>query len=139
MWPKTASVALLLLAAAGTAGAGPVYKWVDDQGRVHYADTPKPGWKRVDLKVAPGFAPATGGQVEGTDTQQGAAPDSPERGKLRAEECQKRREQLETYRRASTITERDALGNERTYNEEQRLQLIEQTQQQVRELCGADG
>lgn len=128
MSTKTGSLLLLLLAATCTASAGQVYKWIDAEGRVHYADTPKPGWQRVDLKVAPGFASVTAEPDAGSDT--------PERAQLRAEECSKRREQLETYRKASTITERDTLGNERVFNEEQRLQLIEQTQNQVRELCG---
>ncbi|WP_370304674.1 DUF4124 domain-containing protein [Sinimarinibacterium flocculans] len=133
---KTGSFALLLLAAAFSAGAGQVYKWVDAEGRIHYSDTPRPGWKRVDLKVAPGFAPAT---TQTPAAQSGAeGEESPERAKLRAEECDKRREQLETYRKATTITERDSLGNERTYSEDERLQLIEQTQKQVSELCRSD-
>lgn len=138
MSTKTGSLLLLLLAAACTASAGQVYKWIDAEGRVHYADTPKPGWQRVDLKVAPGFAPVTADADAGSAAPAGAAADSPERAQLRTEECAKRREQLETYRKASTITERDTLGNERVFSEEQRLQLIEQTQSQVRELCGAD-
>ena len=81
---KTGSFALLLLAAAFSAGAGQVYKWVDAEGRIHYSDTPRPGWKRVDLKVAPGFAPATAQTPAAQSGAEGG--ESPERAKLRAEE-----------------------------------------------------
>jgi hypothetical protein len=139
---KTRAFVLLLLAATCSATAGEVYKWVDGEGRVHFSDAPRAGWKRVDLKAAPGFAPVStapesdGGAVQdGSGDSAGEGVDSPERAKLRAEECQKRRDQLETYRKANAITERDSLGNERTFTEDQRLQLIEQTQRQVNELC----
>ncbi len=126
-------VALLLSAVACSVGAAQVYKWVDAQGRMHYSDTPKPGWKRVDLNVAPGFAPVT---IDGASASGGADP-TDTRAQLRAEECQRRRDQLESYRKAATVVSRDALGNEKAYSEEERLQLIEQTQRQVVELCGS--
>lgn len=134
---KTGSFALLL-AVAFTAGAGQVYKWIDGEDRVHYSDTPRPGWTRVDLKAAPGFTPVTAAPDVGGYTPPDDASESPQGTQLRAEECQKRREQLETYRNSTQISERDNLGNERVFNEEQRLQLIERTQQQVNELCDSE-
>jgi hypothetical protein len=134
---KTGSFVLLLLAVAFSASAGQVYKWIDANGRVHYSDTPRPGWTRVDVSTggvsSAAAAPESAGSAE--TAVEDAAEESPERARLRAEECQKRRDQLETYRTSTQIIERDNLGNERTYTEEQRLQLIEQTQTQVNELC----
>lgn len=130
------SFAVLLCVLAFAASAGQVYKWIDSNGRVHYSDTPRPGWTRVDVKkggigqAAPAAATAGDGNRQIADEEE-----SPERARLRAEECQKRRDQLQTYRTSTQIVERDGLGNERTYTEEQRLQLIEQTQRQVNELC----
>jgi hypothetical protein len=135
------SFAVLLCVCAFAASAGQVYKWIDANGRVHYSDTPRPGWTRVDVRTGGGLqtvtaAPPAAGNSEtvGEDAE-----DSPERARLRAEECQRRRDQLETYRTSNQIIERDALGNERTYTEEQRLQLIEQTQRQINELCAPAG
>ena len=133
---KTGSFVLLLLAVACPASAGQVYKWIDANGRVHYSDTPRPGWTRVDVKT--GGVPSVAAAAASAGSAEAAVEDaeeSPERTRLRAEECQKRRDQLETYRTSTQIIERDNLGNERTYTEEQRLQLIEQTQRQVSELC----
>jgi hypothetical protein len=36
---------LVLLLAPLVAAAGEVYRWVDDQGRVHYGDRPPPEWR----------------------------------------------------------------------------------------------
>jgi hypothetical protein len=131
------SFAVLLCVCAFAASAGQVYKWIDANGRVHYSDTPRPGWTRVDVRTGGGLQSVTAAPEAAaeTDVAGSDAEESPERARLRAEECQKRRDQLETYRTSTQIIERDNLGNERTYTEEQRLQLIEQTQRQVNELC----
>jgi hypothetical protein len=131
------SFAVLLCVCAFAASAGQVYKWIDANGRVHYSDTPRPGWKRVDVRTGGGLQSVTAAPEPAaeTDVAESDVEESPERARLRAEECQKRRDQLETYRTSTQIIERDSLGNERTYSEEQRLQLIEQTQRQVNELC----
>lgn len=131
--PIRIAFAVWMSLAAVVAEAGQVYKWVDRDGRVHFSDTPRPGWTRVDLQSAPA-APTqdAGGEANPrTEPSAGSA-----RDRLRAEECRNRREQLQAYRNAATIIERDALGNEKRYSETERLQLIEQTQKQVAELCG---
>jgi hypothetical protein len=140
---KPILMSVLLLAAFG-AGAGQIYKWVDAQGRYHYGDQPQPGWTPVEVKPIGGPAPerdtptdAAPQPTTATGTKPGAD-DSAAREKLRAEECQRRKEQLDTYRRAPKIVERNQLGEEREFSEEQRLKLIEQTQRQVKELCGED-
>ncbi len=129
------SLAVLLCACAFVASAGQVYQWIDASGRIHFSDTPRPGWKRLDVKGAPGVQPSSDASVR----PDAAADDSVERVQLRAEECQRRREQLATYRNSAQIVERDGLGNERTYTEEERLQLLELTLRQVNELCRAEG
>jgi len=62
--------ALLLAAAAGLAGEG-IWKWTDAAGVVHYADTPVPGAKRVDLNIQTYSPPAA--STSGT----GASPPPP--------------------------------------------------------------
>jgi Domain of unknown function (DUF4124) len=44
--------ALILLSGTGSAVAGTMYRWVDDQGVVHYSDTPQPGAQRMQMDSA---------------------------------------------------------------------------------------
>lgn len=121
------------LIASGAVGAGQIYKWVDPSGGIHYGDQPQPGWKPVDVNPLPA-GDAAAPVASGESGDEGAAA-----AERRAAECQRRKEQLASYRNASNIVERDSLGNERQYNEEDRLKLIEMTERQVRELCGEEG
>lgn len=127
---KSTFFALLCGVAAYAAQAGQVYKWVDPSGRVHFSDTPQQGWTPVDLSGAQAAAD------EATAENAGAADDG-SRAKLRAEECKRAKEQLESYQKAPKILERNALGKEKEYSSEERLQLIEQQQKRVRDYCGA--
>ncbi len=50
----------LALSAAATGGVE-VYRWVDDEGQVHYSDRPSPGADRVAIDVTPpGSTPVAG-------------------------------------------------------------------------------
>ncbi len=131
-------LAVTLCAVTSIALGGPVYKWVDTQGRYHYGDQPLPGWTRVDVKPIGGGASEplpTPTPAPTADDPVKAVNEAAVSARLREDECKRRREQLETYRNAPRIIERDEKGQEREYNEAQRLQLIEQTQRQVTELC----
>lgn len=122
----------LLCATAAVFGvhAGQVYKWVDPNGRVHFSDTPQPGWKAVDLNESP----ATSAAAESDAADGGDQANT--REQLRAEECQRAKTQLATYKSATKIVERDALGKEKEYSNDERLQLLEQTQKRVNDFCG---
>jgi hypothetical protein len=68
------SVALLLMLCAGAA-ASEVWRWVDDQGVVHYSDRPQPGAERVEMKSvqsyqAPQVAPQPGSNVAEPNAEQ---------------------------------------------------------------------
>lgn len=128
---KSTFIALLCGVAALAAQAGQVYKWVDPSGRVHFSDTPRQGWTPVDMN---GATAATAEAAEGAGGSDVA--DDGSRDQLRAEECKRAKEQLESYKKAPKILERDALGKEKEYSNEERLQLIEQTQKRVRDYCG---
>ncbi|MFZ5556281.1 MAG: glutaredoxin family protein [Pseudomonadota bacterium] len=52
---------LTLAAAASAAGAGTLYKWVDSQGKVHYADTPPPASAKQKEEKKVGAAAPTAG------------------------------------------------------------------------------
>ncbi len=42
-------ILLLLVLLAGTAGASEIYRWVDEDGVIHYSDQPREGAERVNL------------------------------------------------------------------------------------------
>jgi hypothetical protein len=49
---KILSLLVVLLAVAGITLAAPLYKWVDEQGTVHYSDKPHPGATKLKLPEA---------------------------------------------------------------------------------------
>src|SRR5579863_8074566 len=42
----------MLLWGTGSAVASTMYRWVDEQGVVHYSDTPQPGAQRIQMEQA---------------------------------------------------------------------------------------
>lgn len=115
----------LTLVSACLPAAAAIYKYVDPQGRVHYADQLKPGWQRVDVQ-APSVSDDPGQTGETTETREQAI--------ARAAECARKEEQLKNYRTARRVIERDTLGREREFSEEDRKLLIEKTEQEI-EAC----
>ena len=60
---RASILTLLLIAAAGTASAGELYRWVDEDGKVHYTDQPPPpqapNSERKRLGDRPGDGPTS--------------------------------------------------------------------------------
>jgi len=109
--------ALLLCAAAS---AAEVYKWKDKDGRVHYGDQPKHVAEPVEVQ------PGSGTGV----------PSDAEAVRLAREvECQKKRAQLDTYKKAPSISEVDNLGKQREYTPAEREQFLAMTEKKVAEAC----
>lgn len=104
------------------AGEAKTYRWVDDKGRVHYSDVAAPQAEQVLVKPGSGV--------------QGVARPDPN-AEAKSSECARLRERLNTYEAASTITETDALGKQRTYNDAERQQLLDQTREQAQAACEA--
>jgi hypothetical protein len=57
---------LAFLAVSSMVAADPLYKWVDDQGNVHYSDKPQPGAKKVVLPKATTYNPPATARPHGT-------------------------------------------------------------------------
>lgn len=115
---------LALLLAAGTTGAAAtttIYRWVDDSGRVHYGDQRRDGATAVELR------PGSGAATAPADEPAASAPPSAE--------CERRKSELETYRRATSIVETDALGQRHEYDPEQKAKLLQIGEQQVQAAC----
>ena len=65
---------LALLAITSMVAADPLYKWVDDQGNVHYSDKPEPGAKKIVLPKATTFTPPKSGQPAVSNSQAAEQP-----------------------------------------------------------------
>lgn len=115
---RTLKILALGLMLTGSAIAADVYKYVDPAGRIHYGDRPQDGWKRVDIKPPGAAAPAAAG---GPGIDQAA--------------CDKKTKNVAEYKDAGRIVERDSLGREKEYSEEERKQLIALAQKQADEAC----
>ena len=139
---KTASSFVLLAAllAAGIARADtPVYKWVDDQGKVHYSTEPH-GDKAQQLAIQNTATPHAGTgvtPVPGASTDPGAndtklvlpqPADSPE--------CKGARSILLKYMTSTRLYSVDDKGNKVTVSPEERLKALAEARNYVQQSCG---
>ncbi len=115
-------LALGLMLASLPVTAAEVYKWVDPAGGIHYGDRPQPGWKPVTVNAPPASAP-------------GAQPVASAEKAADPEVCKKKRDELESYQKAARVVERDALGREKVYSDEDRKKLVEMAQKDADKLC----
>ena len=114
-------IVLLAVLACAAASAGEVYKWKDKDGRVHYGDKPKEGEAQaVTVESSSGT---------GDPSKAGAEQAS------RDGECKTKKQQLEAWRRAPSLSEIDSLGKQREYSAAEREQFLAMTQQKVDGLC----
>lgn len=117
---KFAYAAAASLLWCGTALAQtPVYRWVDKAGQAHYSDQPAPD--AVEITVAPATVQPP--------------PEAASAAAERAADCKRKKDQLEAYKTADSLSETDALGNVRKYTPEEKQKLVELTQKKVDEAC----
>jgi Domain of unknown function (DUF4124) len=148
----------LLIATIGHAD-GTVYKWVDEQGRVHYSDRPPPGQESKAETVANPYAKATvkaaapatagaaapGAAANGKPGQPGVAADDPKKkvaadvAAAHAEDCGKARDAYETAIRSRRLY-RTGENNERVYLTDAELdQTRVESRRLMDEACGSSG
>jgi hypothetical protein len=127
--PSRVLTLVVLAALAGSAlAADTVYRWTDENGRLHYSDLPsgnaKAAMERVDVRT-------------GTATK--AEPPPPEDAQAaatqKAEKCAVKRAQFKSYTSAIRLVEKDALGREHEYTSDERDALIAKTQSEIDQLC----
>ena len=119
----------LLIIGGASAADERIYRWTGHDGKVHYGDLPPPGAREVrnfDRKVG------TAAPTEPADH----APPSAEKLAEQEAECANKRAQLNTYRNATRLVERDALGREREFTLAEREQIIARTQADLETRCG---
>lgn len=140
----TLLLGLLVLVWAGTtATAAGVYRWVDEQGRVHYSDVPVTGAQSINLHT---FEPEDGGKRPAGPRTLASPPGQAEErldegpGKELAltevEKCQLAEQQLAVFRNSDVVIERDAYGEQRTLSDEERARGLAAAGANVEKYCG---
>lgn len=125
-----ASCTLLVMGVASAAGDR-IYRWKGADGKTYFGDTPPSSAqdvRNVENRFAAPANPgaATPARTELTEEQVAAL----------ETECANKRTQLKTYRNASRLVERDALGRERVYTLEERQQLVAKVESELQAQCG---
>jgi hypothetical protein len=137
--------------ASGLAVASEIYKWVDQEGNVHYVDRPsgRPDETRLDIYSARTDKAAVQARIQqrresrAADEQAASeAPDEMTGDELRAEQ-QKRQEQCDSYRarlerylRSQRLYREDDSGERVYLDEEQTLAARARVEEKVKEHCG---
>jgi hypothetical protein len=156
---------MLFALAVATTAAAQAYKWVDQDGKIRYGDTPPPGVKATPLKTPSGPrppAPSADTAKKDDAKKDGTAkkdekPLTPEqafqkRQKERAEaddkaqkeraeaddkrqNCESARSQLNTIQSGQRISTTNADGERSYMDDEQRERALQQAQRAVADWC----
>ncbi len=142
------AIAVLCGALLAAPAVGQVYKWTDDEGRVHYSDTPPSETEatllpikseETDLEATLREQVARERELELRErTEAGAAEDAEAEVAHRAaveRACVQARERVATIESARRLSRVDDDGNRRTYNEEERAAALAEARRQVEEWC----
>jgi hypothetical protein len=145
----TVSVAALLM--GGTAVAGEIYKWTDDEGSAHYEDRPIAGAsvERLDIasrntdnsaiqarQRADREAKATARQVAAEAPKEMSRQEVRAEQEKRQQQCQMFRDRLEQFSRSQHLY-KDGEDGERQYlDEAQTMAAHNRVQQQIDKYCG---
>jgi hypothetical protein len=129
-----------------TAQAG-IYKWVDDDGQVHYGERPVgQAAEKLRIKVPAPATPAasTAEDNKKDDSKQSAQPparlpDEWVEKKLSSSEkrqrCSSARQRLQTIQGRARLKETDAKGNVRALTPKERDSRIKKLRKDIREYC----
>ena len=121
---------LMLASVVASAAA---YRWVDEQGNVHYGDRPPAGAERV--KAPP--PPAEPGQRFANDEPSEPTPQPGSRsGPMSASDaCQEYKARIDRYKANAHMAVRGDDGEPRMLSSEERQSLINQTQTLADQTC----
>lgn len=138
------SVASLSLLLAATAAAAGMYKWVDDQGRVHYSQSPPMdrGSENIKAEPAPKSSGKTNTKEKTQDNEQEATAKTPEQEeKYKVESdasikrnCERAQNKLKTFNSRGQIQVKEGKGY-RMLSEKERTAGIAEARKNIKEYC----
>ena len=146
---------LILTATAVTTGApalaGEIYKFVDDDGSVHFVDRPtgQSGEERLQLTYARTSNSAIEGQIKSRQeymearekareeqlTQREAEETMRVEARQRAAECQEYRARLESYLQARRLYRQNDAGEREYLDDSEMLDARRQVEEKIAETC----
>jgi hypothetical protein len=147
MWPKALVTALLLGLAAPAPAAG-VYKWVDEQGRVHYGDRPRSvdNASAIGIEAPPPVDAGASERARRRDKLLDAI--AQERAEREAREhrlaserrehaqiCQRARQQLARYERSNLLYRKDKDGERQYFSDAERASHINTLREATARAC----
>ena len=147
------AIAFAALMASGLAAAGEIYKWVDEDGNVHYEDRPlgssgvehmnnirskNTDAATVQARVdADRQARATKAQVESEAPPEMSKEEIRAEQQARIEKCQMYRDRLQEFLRSTRLYEEDDAGERNYISDEQVMTARAKVEDQIQEYCGA--
>ncbi len=149
MNPRYLRAALLALSFTAPACHAGVYKWTDDQGKIHYSDTPPAQRPSQEIRTDKANAAeseaarkALANKLTESDLKRKKAMEEEEKRKAeeekqreQAEHCQRARAQLTLLSGAGRITRIDAQGQRYIMDDAQRQDSMAEAQKWVDQFC----
>ena len=149
-----AHVLLLALIAAGTATAGEIYKWTDEEGNVHFGDRPDgeepekvaiqsrstdPARVRASVQArAAATAMSAEKEAAAAAAQQGPTPEELQaQADEKAEKCNTYRARLQKYVTSRRLFREDENGERVYLDESETLAAREKVENQVQKYCSS--
>ena len=144
---------LVITAAALTtsAFAGEIYKYVDENGNVHYVDRPtgESGEERLDVTYSGTSSETVTAQVQKrrdymsaleearTDAKSQREAEAQARAEMeqRAAKCQEHRARLESYLQSRRLYRENAAGEREYLDEEQTMEARRKVEEAIQENC----
>jgi hypothetical protein len=147
---KNRLFAVLLFTGGLTSGHAEIYKWVDEQGRVHYGDRPNEQAETVDIKDQAPSTESTSDESSRREhrqrllksMQQERERKQAQREQAQAAEqeamrrCANAREQLENIASAGFLYRRNPKGERVIFTDEERARATAQAEAAVKQYCG---
>lgn len=123
-----------------------IYKWMDEEGVIHYTARPPEDvdFEEVSTRTREPVEPASGGdETERMDdgAAAGTPPEQPQSARsgpdpeVVAERCTQARSNLENLNRYENITVEGDDGEQRPVSDDERMRMIEEAQQFIDEWC----
>lgn len=147
-------ILVLVLSAAAlwtSAFAGEIYKYVDDDGNVHYLDRPtgESGEERLDITYSGTSSESVSARVQKRRDYMAALDEARSEAKSqreaeaqaraeleeRAAKCQEHRARLESYLQSRRLYREDASGEREYLDEEQVMEARRKVEEAIQETC----
>lgn len=131
------SLLCCILLMALPVSANEIYRWIDDNGVVHYTDRPREGAERLTIRTASPTTPAPSSSPapRGEQGELMAEPDAEKTEEVRSANCTSSRERLARLQRAPRLY-REGEDGERLYlDDDERTLVLAEAQELVESWC----